>query len=558
MRTDLGNLMQSMSDTQEHIQLALADWIPGGGTSVTSAPDGSLLFNEGTGDGFHLIGVSSPLFATLVRLSILVVPVDGCDAEIYINHWGGIDVCRIAPSGSILDQPGALKLSVEHHDDGALEIVVEYRNSHEMILLGTSRGAGGRYLGGGRDQLRFKAIEITLLHDQITLADWVPGGGTSVRSAPDGSLLFNEGTGDAFHLIGVRRRSFATLVRLRILVVPVDDCDAEIYVNHWGGIDICRIAPSGTILDQSGALKLSVEHHDDGTLDIVVEYHNLHEMILLGTSRGAGGRYLGGGRDQLRFKAIEITLLHDQITPNRQITLIDVGAMGGLQREWAMLPRYVRPVLFEPNPVEAANLRRQIASFAGAKVIETALYNTAGSRPLYITRGPGCCSLLLPNFDVVNRYTAAPIFEVLRQVDVECKRYDQLYEAGLAPMPDVIKIDVQGAEYEVLQGFGRLLESCLGIELETHVYQLYKEQKLLCDIVKFLDSFDFSLRSLREQHNTDGDSVEFNAFFTKRREKLPSPREGAAEKLTLIERVWGLKVYDGGQYLVRSLAWMSS
>lgn len=387
---------------------------------------------------------------------------------------------------------------------------------------------------------------------RTVLTEWIPGGGVSLRSEPDGSVVFNDGAGDAFHLIGLRSPSFATLVRLRILVTPLEGCDVEIYINHWGGIDVARVSSAGSVLDQSGALALSVEHRDQNTLEIVVEYHNLHELILIGTSRGRDGRYQGRARDQLRFKSIEITLLHDQLTQNHRLTVVDVGAMGGLQQEWALIPRYVRPVLFEPNPVEAAKLRGRLTNFADAQVIECALFNASGSRPLYITRGPGCCSLLIPNPEVVNRYAAAPIFEVLRQIDVECKRYDQLYDAKLAPAPDVIKIDVQGAEYEVLEGFGRLLETCLGIELETHVYQLYRNQKLLGDIVRFLDGFGFSLRSLREHHNTDGDAVEFEAFFTKRSANMPVTVVGAREKLAIIERVWGLRVYDGGLHLVRA------
>jgi FkbM family methyltransferase len=48
---------------------------------------------------------------------------------------------------------------------------------------------------------------------------------------------------------------------------------------------------------------------------------------------------------------------------------------------------------------------------------------------------------------------------------VRSLRYDQLHAKGVVPVPHVVKIDFQGCEYEVLEGFGELLDQVLGIEL---------------------------------------------------------------------------------------------
>ena len=63
-----------------------------------------------------------------------------------------------------------------------------------------------------------------------------------------------------------------------------------------------------------------------------------------------------------------------------------------------------------------------------------------------------------------------------------------------SPAPDAIKIDVQGFEFQVLQGFGSLLQHCLGIELEAHFYPIYRGQKLLHDIVSMLSDYGLVLR----------------------------------------------------------------
>lgn len=230
--------------------------------------------------------------------------------------------------------------------------------------------------------------------------------------------------------------------------------------------------------------------------------------------------------------------------PDDRLCLVDVGGAGGVQDKWLPLADRVMPVLFEPNPEEAARLRDTIArQFASSLVVESALANTVGRRSLNITRYWGCTSMRRPDPAVLSNYRIAPLFEVARTVEVDCTRYDLLHAAGLVPAPDAIKVDVQGFEYEVLLGFGGLLQGCLGIEIETHLYPIYQGQKLLGDMVAFLADFGFVLRGLRPVPSFDGDVVEANAWFTPDigRWRGLGPAEQA--KFSLICETWGLLDY---------------
>ena len=147
----------------------------------------------------------------------------------------------------------------------------------------------------------------------------------------------------------------------------------------------------------------------------------------------------------------------------------------------------VRPVLFEPNPPSCCSSAEAVGGMPGALVIEKGLFNRCGKRPLYVTWQAGCSSLLEPNAEVLKRYRVAPAFEIRQVVEVECARYDELHAAGVVPPPDVIKIDVQGVEYQVLEGFGDLLKHVLAVTLEAHFYQLYRGQRCIGDVVSYLD-----------------------------------------------------------------------
>lgn len=231
--------------------------------------------------------------------------------------------------------------------------------------------------------------------------------------------------------------------------------------------------------------------------------------------------------------------------PQDKLRLVDVGGAGGLQPNWLKVAGGIFPVMFEPNPSEAAKLRDILSqTVAHSLVLETGLSNVTGPQTLNITRYFGCTSLRSPDQELLSGYRIARLFRIKDKAEVQCTRYDLLHSRGEVPAPDAIKIDVQGYEYEVLQGFGGLLQDCIGIELETHVYPIYRNQKLLHHIIAFLADFGFVLRALRPVPNFDGDVVELDAWFTKSIQHWRKYDATQLDKFRLLCRTWNLLDYE--------------
>jgi len=226
-----------------------------------------------------------------------------------------------------------------------------------------------------------------------------------------------------------------------------------------------------------------------------------------------------------------------------KLVLVDVGGAGGLQAKWQPHRDKILPVLFEPNPEEAVRLREALTTEGDVKVIEAGLFNSTGLQTLHIARYWGCTSIRKPNWEVLNKYQFTEIFETVQTVQIDCIRYDALYQGGAVPKPDVIKIDVQGCEYEVLEGFGHLLDTCIGIELETHFYPIYEGQKLLHDIVELLGRHGLVLRRLNRVPHFDNAFVEGDAFFTCERRAVSSLPPAQLDKFRLLQDVWELPPY---------------
>ncbi|TNC12321.1 FkbM family methyltransferase [Methylobacterium terricola] len=222
------------------------------------------------------------------------------------------------------------------------------------------------------------------------------------------------------------------------------------------------------------------------------------------------------------------------------INLVDVGGLGGIGAEWQPYIESILPVVFEPNPPEAAAIRERMAGIQGTSVVERALSNRSERRTLNVTKSLGCTSLLKPNDSLLWRYSIEPAFRITHTVEVDCVRYDSLVGRGEVPLPDAIKIDVQGFEYEVLEGFGDTLFNCLGIKVESHLYPIYEGQKLLHDIVRLLRPFGLALRKITSVDHFDGDVVEVDAWFTCDAARAAALDPERAAKLAFIETAWEL------------------
>ena len=87
-----------------------------------------------------------------------------------------------------------------------------------------------------------------------------------------------------------------------------------------------------------------------------------------------------------------------------------------------------------------------------------------------------------------------PINRPHNTIKVPVHRIDTLIRKCDVPIPDMVKIDVEGKSYEVLEGFGFYLEQVKILHVETETIDFYKSnQKTKDDIVKFMEAKNFEV-----------------------------------------------------------------
>lgn len=104
--------------------------------------------------------------------------------------------------------------------------------------------------------------------------------------------------------------------------------------------------------------------------------------------------------------------------------------------------------------------------------------------------------------------------EKMKTVTVDSIRMDDFMEKNRIDHIDFLKLDAEGCNYEVLEGFGSRLKDVRAIHVEAEHYVVWKGQKLYADIEALLTANDFSMIYF-QRHFSQSDSFWIQKSFLK-------------------------------------------
>jgi len=223
------------------------------------------------------------------------------------------------------------------------------------------------------------------------------------------------------------------------------------------------------------------------------------------------GRYLffdpqasPGGLDMLRgrFEPFIYEAINECGNLN-SMTVWDVGAHVGYHALAfaSIIGPFGRVVAFEPNPYNVERLQMNLENNPdlAERIIfaNHALSNVDGEAPFILceevdngrSSGSHLAGACVPEDQTV--------YESFRRTIVSTARGDTLVQAGRVPAPSIVKIDVEGAEVQVLEGIVGILctlKPILLIEVHSIVSMFYTQ--------KLLTQSGYELRILNEQAST--------------------------------------------------------
>lgn len=193
------------------------------------------------------------------------------------------------------------------------------------------------------------------------------------------------------------------------------------------------------------------------------------------------------------WRGVAAAVEHDALPlPGDIRTVLDVGAHQG---QFALMAARRWPgaalVCFEPLDGPRAALERVLGGHARLRVVAAAVGDRCGSADFHVSRSSDSSSLLPMTPTQVGMF---PGTDSVRTQTVRTVRLDTEFgTGGVLARPVLLKIDVQGAELQVLYGATGVLDRIDVIVVECSFVELYDGQPHASDVIRFLDGHGFVL-----------------------------------------------------------------
>lgn len=204
-----------------------------------------------------------------------------------------------------------------------------------------------------------------------------------------------------------------------------------------------------------------------------------------------------------------------QILNNLKLkTVLDIGSNNG---QFATSIRMAYPHAeihcFEPLPEAAANIQRIFSDDGKLTVHRTAVGERNGEVTFYQNDFSPSSSILELGDLVKKNY---PHVQKTHEIKVPITTLDAWAETQLLATPILLKLDVQGYEFQALQGSLKLLQQVSWVWTEVSFCELYQGQALFNKITRKLEEHGFLCQGIFNcEYNRNGQCLFSDAFYSR-------------------------------------------
>jgi len=174
-------------------------------------------------------------------------------------------------------------------------------------------------------------------------------------------------------------------------------------------------------------------------------------------------------------------------------TVIEIGSMNGVDA-WVLFDFYKpdRVIVIEAHPEFAVEIAKQYDEF---EVYSIAASNFNSEMTFNCVTDD---SVNLGMSSLLEREDSYPSYDIhYKSLTVFTQRMDSFCAENNITSIDLLKIDVEGNSYEVLEGFGDMIWNVKCIHVECEHVPVWKGQKLYADVEQYLIGKGFIPVSIR-------------------------------------------------------------
>jgi len=224
----------------------------------------------------------------------------------------------------------------------------------------------------------------------------------------------------------------------------------------------------------------------------------------------------GTGVPASKYRNRERLILVDQLLPllprEERFTVLDVGARDAeADPRWRVVdPQFLTIHGFEPDEAECERLNAKARQEGrDYHYHPIGLWSEDTTLPFHLNNNEGGNSFFEQNLELTNRWKlenphavtySKDFFYPVESVEMVVKSLRSWAREARISDIDFIKMNVQGAELEILRGAGRLLESVLGLLIEVDFVECYHGHPLFSEADPSIRSAGFTFFDLIAHH----------------------------------------------------------
>lgn len=184
-----------------------------------------------------------------------------------------------------------------------------------------------------------------------------------------------------------------------------------------------------------------------------------------------------------------------------QPCIVDIGVRGGVDEDLVAIAWACSVYGFEPEPTEVARLlKRPDYRWKSVRLLPYAVGGRSGKSTLHMPESEQGASLLRHNPDMVDRFGHESLHVVRKEIPVDTVTLDSLRESGELPGADYMKLDIEGAELDVLKAGRSVLKDCSALKIECSFLPQRQSQPLIWDVVPFMIDAGFDVVDIVDIH----------------------------------------------------------
>jgi FkbM family methyltransferase len=208
--------------------------------------------------------------------------------------------------------------------------------------------------------------------------------------------------------------------------------------------------------------------------NITIKHHYTGDKIKLHSFSHKGYWFHGKKREantMLSFAKL--------ITANNFIVEVG-GHIGYLTLYFSKLANNGKVVVFEPGINNLPYLISNVRNKKNVRIVQKGVGNETGQKKFYIEALTGQNNTFVKDFDVFEQNKKnAGMNQSYKEITVDIVRLDDFLSEENYPMPQLIKIDVEGFEFQVLSG----MRAILGMGKTTVMVEIQADYRAIYDLM---------------------------------------------------------------------------